>query len=354
MNYNLLSLVLLFTCSYQQQRLFSSKVSSQNVTKIESSSSTQSFTGFGFSGFGSPESGGFPGTGGSPFSGFPDFGSPGRGGSPGGGSPPPREERSCAESRTKNPNYTIKNKYLRNKRYFTQGLLFDGEQLVESTGGYGTSYIHRLNLDEENKTVQVIGESVEIDDELFGEGCTILQDSEGTKHIYQLTWKAGKVFKYDMNFQLVAELELPSEIKEGWGLTHDPERPTIGIISEGSENLFEVDAADGFRVINKTRVLRDGRPVDNLNELEWIEGEIWSNIFTSDFIIRVDPESGNLLRSYDMENLIDEAKCDLRSEFGANFDSDSVLNGIAYNQETGKIYVTGKLWAFIYEIEFEN
>lgn len=265
-----------------------------------------------------------------------------------------KSEKDCALLRTENSSFSIKNKYLRKKRYFTQGLLFDGPTLLESSGSYGNSYLHKLKLDEASKTVEVDGKSVKLGDQYFGEGSDILEDSKGTKHIYQLTWKSKKIFKYNMNFQKVAEHELPSEIitGQGWGLTHDPKRPTIGIMSDGSEFLYEIDAADNLKVIKKIKVVLNEKPIKYLNELEWIKGEIWSNIFTKDYIVRIDPKSGEIIQHYNMEDLVDEARCDLKSKFGLNFDSNTVLNGIAYNEENGKIYVTGKLWAFIYEVEF--
>ena len=209
---------------------------------------------------------------------------------------------------------------------FTQGLLISDGKLYEGTGLRGSSSLREVNLE----TGAVIQQK-NLDAEYFGEGVTIF----GNK-IYQLTWTSGNVFIYDKSsFELQQTLSIPGE---GWGLTHNGEHL---ILSDGTSVLQFLDP-ETLNVV-KTLSVKDGEiPVNRLNELEYINGEVWANIFKEDHIARIDIDTG-LVKSYVDLSSISERK-----------GSEDVLNGIAYDANTGKIYVTGKNWSKIYEIEIDE
>jgi glutamine cyclotransferase len=223
--------------------------------------------------------------------------------------------------------YEIVDIYPHDYRAFTQGLEFHDGYLYESTGLRGESTLRRVDLD--------TGEVLQIhhlDDELFGEGLTILN-----KRIYQLTWHAGIGFVYDLEtFELIDEFEYEGE---GWGLANDGERL---IMSDGSDTLYFRDPVT-FEEIDRVEVFDDNGPVEMLNELEYIGGEVWANIWFEDTIVVIDPETGWVERRIDMTGL-------LRDEDRGQHRVD-VLNGIAWDAENQRLLVTGKLWPVMYQIE---
>jgi glutaminyl-peptide cyclotransferase len=223
--------------------------------------------------------------------------------------------------------YEIVNTFPHDPRAFTQGLEYLNGYLYESTGLRGESSLRRVNL-ETGEVVQMR----ELDDEHFGEGLTIFDG-----RIFQLTWQAGVGFIYDLEtFDLIGEFSYQGE---GWGLTNDGDRL---IMSDGSNTLFFRDP-DTFEEIGKVDVYDDHGPVMMLNELEYIEGEVWANIWLEDVIVVIDPESGQVTRRINLTGLLQpEDQGDRRVD---------VLNGIAYDQDQGRIFVTGKLWPALYEIE---
>jgi len=207
---------------------------------------------------------------------------------------------------------------------FTQGLVYYEGYIYESTGKYGTSSLREIDL----ATGDVLNQ-VDLDSDLFGEGLTIL----GSR-AYQLTWLSGKGFVYD-----IKTLELLGNFTysgEGWGLTTDG---IDLIMSDGSSYLRFIDP-ETFEETQNIEVLDNGEPVDLLNELEYINGEIYANIWTTDMIARIDPTSGEVLGWIDLAGLLgDDAT-----------GSEDVLNGIAYDSEGDQLFVTGKLWPKLYEI----
>jgi len=232
--------------------------------------------------------------------------------------------------------YEIVNTYPHDSRAFTQGLIFHDGWLYESTGEYGDSTLRRVNL----KTGKVEQE-FELSRDYFAEGLTIFNEK-----LYQITWKEKAAFVYDLKtFKMLQEFDYPGD---GWGLTHDD---THLIMSDGSHVLRFVDPAT-FKTDRTISVFReDGSPLMNINELEYIKGEIWANIWHSELpnvlgkpnrIARINPASGKLVGWVDLNNISpDDVK---RSD-------ENTLNGIAYDAPTDRIYVTGKLWKKLFEIK---
>ena len=208
---------------------------------------------------------------------------------------------------------------------FTQGLFIQDGILFESTGRVGSSGLRRVDLDSGE-----VEQSVAIDPPYFGEGSTQLGD-----RVYMLTWRRETGFIFD-----AATLEPAGRFNydgEGWGLTQDG---TSLILSDGTAELRWLDP-DTFEETRRVTVRLGGRPVRRLNELEWVDGEIWANIWQSDLIVRIDPDTGTVNGLIDLGEVIPDAVAGSR---------DAVPNGIAWNAETDQIFVTGKLWPALYEI----
>jgi glutaminyl-peptide cyclotransferase len=213
------------------------------------------------------------------------------------------------------------------RQAFTQGLEFHDGYIYESTGLRGESTLRRVNL-ETGEVLQLH----ELEDHLFGEGLTILDD-----RIYQLTWQAGVGFVYDLDsFEQLSEFSYEGE---GWGLANDGERL---IMSDGS-NVITFRDPETFEILEEITVYDDRGPVMMLNELEWIDGEIWSNIWRDDIIVVIDPETGWVTQRIDLTGLLqDEHRGEHRVD---------VLNGIAWDPHGERLIVTGKLWPVMYQIE---
>lgn len=217
--------------------------------------------------------------------------------------------------------------YPHDRAAYTQGLVYNPDgTFYEGTGLYGESTLRLV----EAETGEVL-RSVPLDDDQFGEGVAVIRD-----RIYQLTWQTGTAFVYDR--ETFDPLGTFTYDTEGWGLTTDGERL---IMSDGSSRIVFRDP-ETFAATGAIDV-RDGKlPVSNLNELELIDGEIWANVYQTNRIARIDPASGDVIGWIDLTGLLD--RNDPANE-GAE-----VLNGIAWDQETGRIFVTGKLWPSLFEI----
>lgn len=210
---------------------------------------------------------------------------------------------------------------------FTQGLILHDGILSESTGLYGHSSVRHVDL--ETGRVERI---VSLDEQIFGEGIAVLGDE-----LYLLTWKnrVGYVFDHKT-------LEFKRAFRyggEGWGLTTDG---THLILSDGTPVLKFLDPKDA-RVVRRLPVRDGGTLVENLNELEFVEGEIYANIWYSDRIARINPKTGELVGWLDGSELRNHVRLDDPRE--------DVFNGIAYDRETKKLYVTGKRWPKLFEVE---
>jgi glutaminyl-peptide cyclotransferase len=206
---------------------------------------------------------------------------------------------------------------------FTQGLVALNGELYEGTGRNGQSSLRRVALE----TGDVL-QRRNLGPLYFGEGITIMGE-----RIYQLTWQSQLGFVYDRaSFDLQKTFLLPGE---GWGITHDG---THLIVSDGTADLRFLDPQTQAEV-KRVAVTEDGMPLDRLNELEYIDGEVWANVWYTDFIVRIDPATGNVVSKLDLSGL--------HMQRGA----DDVLNGIAWDAATDRLFVTGKLWSALYEIE---
>lgn len=211
---------------------------------------------------------------------------------------------------------------------YTQGLFFHDGQMYESTGVAGESTFRKVDIPT-GKPLR----RLDFSDKYFVEGSVALGD-----RLYILTWHNRVAFVYDIS--TLEYLSTWSYPREGWGLTTDG---TDLIASDGSAGLYFMDSE--FRVKRKVTVKLQGRPVRLLNELEYIDGKIWANVYTSDIILIIDPADGKVEGTVDCTGLLPKK---LRKP-----DTD-VLNGIAYNPEDGKIYLTGKNWPRMYEVKIEE
>ncbi|MCK5670564.1 glutaminyl-peptide cyclotransferase [Candidatus Bathyarchaeota archaeon] len=221
--------------------------------------------------------------------------------------------------------FNVVDTYPHDESAFTQGFVYHGGLLYEGTGLYGRSSLRITEL----STGDFI-EQVNLPSDLFGEGITILGD-----RLYQVTWQENTGFVYSLDLAFIDTFTYDGE---GWGLTHDGEHL---VLSNGSSTLSFLDPGT-FQVVRTVDVTYDDEPVSNLNELEYVDGVIYANIWQTDRIVMIDPEDGAVVGWIDLEGLEEH----LDSTEGIN-----VLNGIAYNEESGRLLVTGKLWTNVFEIE---
>jgi glutamine cyclotransferase len=209
---------------------------------------------------------------------------------------------------------------------FTEGLVFNGGFLYESTGLYGRSTLRKTQLE----TGQVLQQH-DLPADVFGEGATIFGD-----RIIQLTWKSQLGYVYDkLTFRLLREFTYPTE---GWGITHDGKNL---IMSDGTANLYFLNP-DTFERVGQIEVHGDNGPVTQLNELEYVQGEIYANVWQTYRIARIAPDTGQVLEWIDLSGLLSAE--DRRVPV-------DVLNGIAYDPEHDRLFVTGKLWPKLFEIK---
>ena len=225
--------------------------------------------------------------------------------------------------------YEVVAAYPHDTRAYTQGLFFHDGHLYEGTGRYGTSWLRKV----EPTTGEVL-QQVSLPAEYFGEGIALLGG-----RIFQLTWLSQRGFIYT-----AADLALIGEFRiegEGWGLTTDG---TDLILSDGSDTLSYLDAATQ-RVVRTLRVREQGRSVHDLNELEYIGGLIYANVWHSDDVLKIDPRSGDLVGRIDFSGLLAGER---------PRDPEAVLNGIAYDPTSGHLYVTGKNWPKLFEVRLTS
>ncbi|MDM8549030.1 glutaminyl-peptide cyclotransferase [Desulfobacterales bacterium HSG2] len=226
--------------------------------------------------------------------------------------------------------YKIVNTYPHDRNAFTQGLVFEDGVLYESTGLRGRSTLRKVEL-ETGKLFRCC----KLPSQFFGEGLAVCGN-----RLIQLTWQSGTGFVYDKSsFALVGTFKYPTE---GWGLTHDGTRL---IMSDGTSSLYFLDPGD-FGVTGKIGVYDDRGPVTRINELEYVRGEIYANVWQTDHIVRIDPGTGQVTGRIDLEGL-------LSPEDTGGYRVD-VLNGIAYDTENDRLFVTGKLWPKLFEIELRS
>lgn len=233
--------------------------------------------------------------------------------------------------------YEIVNTFKHDSQAFTQGLVFYNGFLYESTGQHGKSTLRKVRLEDGD-----VVKKRKLGEDYFAEGLTIFNDK-----IYQITWQENTCFVYDINsFEPTAELKY---IGEGWGLANDG---TNLIMSDGSHIIRFVNPAN-FQNVRTITVTHDGKPQYRLNELEYVKGEIWANIWHSEdpqvlgkpnTIARIDPSSGKIVGWIDLNGISPE---------DVQRNEENTLNGIAYDAQTDRIFVTGKQWKKLFEIKIK-
>lgn len=233
----------------------------------------------------------------------------------------------CSQAQVRQYSYKVVKEYPHDVAAYTQGLFFHGGKLYETTGQYGTSTIRTVDL----ATGKPIVEK-KLNRKYFGEGSVILG-----KDLYVLTWTNKVAFRYDA--ATLSYKQTVSYPREGWGLTTDGNQL---IASDGSAHLYFMDA--DMKLQKKLPVTMNGRPLRNLNELEWIDGKVWANVYMTDMIVMINPSTGKVEGALDCTGLLPD---DLYTS------ATDVLNGIAIDA-AGHIFVTGKNWPKLYQIELMN
>jgi glutamine cyclotransferase len=240
----------------------------------------------------------------------------------------PSTDQSPAAARAPLTAYEVVNSYPHDPQAFLQGLVWYDNGFYESTGLEGHSTLRRVEF----PSGRII-KSIHLAPDLFGEGLTLVGD-----RLVQLTWKSHRGFVYDReSLTLLREFTYDTE---GWGLTYDGKNL---VMSDGSDTLTYLDP-DTFQPGRRLKVTWDGRPQGQLNELKYIEGEIWANVWPQDQILRIDPLTGRVKSYLDLKDLYPPQ---LRTS------ADAVLNGIAYDALTKRIFVGGKLWPHLFEIRLK-
>jgi glutaminyl-peptide cyclotransferase len=232
--------------------------------------------------------------------------------------------------------YEVVNEYKHDSDAFTQGLVYLNGFLYESTGQYGKSSLRKVEF-ETGKVLQ----KHRVANDYFAEGMTIFKDK-----IYQLTWRSGKGFVYNLeDFKLVSEFNYKGE---GWGLTHDG---TNMFLSDGT-HVIRIVKPEDFSTIRTIVVMdENGKPLMNINELEYVKGEIWANIWHSEsigkpnHIARIDPANGKLLGWINLSGI---------SPTDTGRDNENTMNGIAFDEKGDRIFVTGKKWKKLFEIKLRS
>lgn len=222
--------------------------------------------------------------------------------------------------------YKIVNSFPHDPEASTQGLVYEDGVLYEGTGLRGRSSLRKVELE-----TGYILQNHDLPEKYFGEGLTIFDDK-----IIQLTWRSRVGFVYDKkSFKLVKKFNYSTE---GWGITHDGKSL---IMSDGTDNLYFLDP-ETFEEIKRVKVFDRNGPVNRLNELEYVKGEILANVWLANRIARISPETGEVLGWIDLKGLLENVGG--KGRIG-------VLNGIAYDEKNDRLFVTGKLWPKIFEIK---
>ena len=219
---------------------------------------------------------------------------------------------------------------------YTEGFEWNGDTLIESTGNYKESKLILLDTN-----MKEIRKPLKLNDEFFGEGTTLFKGK-----IYQLTYKEHKVFVYDAKtLNKITELYFPFE--EAWGMTHND---TAIIVTTGGSNLYYLDPVT-FKTIKTVGVYDNNGYVANVNELEYLNGKLFANVYLTDKILQIDPMTGNVLAVADLSNIL--AQVGVKND-PKKIDAGNVLNGIAYNKQKGTFFITGKMWPVTIELKLNG
>jgi len=222
--------------------------------------------------------------------------------------------------------YTVIKTYSHDQNAFTEGLFYADGYLYESTGLYGSSTLRKVELE----TGKVLQETV-LSDSFFGEGCTIIDNI-----VIQLTWESHVGFVYDKDtFQVQSNFTYATE---GWGITFIG---TCLLMSDGTDNLYYLNP-ETYQTVGNVQVHDANGSVVNVNELEYINGDIYANIWLTEKIAIIDPQTGQVEAWINLSGLGNSARLSVND----------VLNGIAYDQQNDRLFVTGKNWSQLYEIKF--
>jgi len=224
--------------------------------------------------------------------------------------------------------YNIKAVYPHDTNSYTQGLQFVDGVLWEGTGEWGKSVLQKVDL--QSGKAEVLASLPKSE---FGEGITVLGDK-----VYQLTWTNNKVHVYDLQGNHLKDMRY---VGEGWGLTSDGESLYM---SNGTTDIYKMNP-ETFKREGKITVTMRGEAVNFINELEWIDGKIWANVYTTDYVVIINPQTGIVEGLIDFTGLLKPEDVTERTD---------VLNGIAYDAEGKRIFVTGKLWNKLFEIEINK
>jgi glutaminyl-peptide cyclotransferase len=229
--------------------------------------------------------------------------------------------------------YTVLSVLPHNPEAFTQGLVVYNNKVLESTGQNGTSWVGEVNPASGDHDKKII-----LDRQFFGEGITVLNNK-----LYYLTWKSGVGFIYDARtYKKIREFEYDPVIKQGWGLTHDNKHL---IVSDGTDKIHFLDSAT--LKVQRTITVTDGNmKIKELNELEFVNGFIFANVWQTNWIVKIDPVTGKVVGKVDLSALGNEIQA-----IDPNAD---VLNGIAYDKNSRAFLITGKLWPKSYLVRFQK
>ena len=243
--------------------------------------------------------------------------------------------------------YKVLNIYNRenDNKIYTQGLFFsdDKNSIYESGGLYGESRIIQLKY----PSLEIIKET-RINNKYFGEGI-----AKCNNFIYQLTWRERKIIKYDYyTLEKINEINMDYQMKEGWGLSISNNENEL-FATDGSDKIFRLDCNQNLKVIDIIKVKFNGHSVNYLNDLIYNNGFIYLNIYLDNRIAKVNIQNGEIVKFYNMQNLIEfEFKKGILTT--SNFHKGDVLNGIAYNDKNQSFLITGKRWGYMYEIVFNE
>lgn len=230
--------------------------------------------------------------------------------------------------------WDIVNTYPHDTSAYTQGLFYAGGNLYESTGRKGES---TLRITAVNGKVR---KQTALADDVFGEGACLLDGS-----IYQLTWKGKKGFIYNTSLERTGEFPYPGAF-DGWGLTTDGR---YLILSDGTHLIRFLDPRDSMKVVRTIQVFDHKEAVKLLNELEYVNGILYANVYTKNYIVGIDPASGKVLSKIDLTGLLPE-----KNHYKGFDEYNYVLNGIAHDPRTGHFYLTGKKWPLLFEVRFST
>lgn len=244
--------------------------------------------------------------------------------------------------------YQILDTYERSSTHYTQGFYWTNGQILESAGLHGQSSIQYLEIDENEKRIS-LKKKTPVDSRYFAEGCDMITENGETK-IFQLTWLEQKIFQYNSELQLVKTFDQPSDIIQGWGITHDPAKPCDFIISDSSSTLKIMDC-NTMKVKRSAPIMHGGNPLDAMNELEYVEDYLLANVYLTKEIHIIDLETNKSVRKLDFSLLLEKANQHLRERNLLTLDFQQCLNGIAYDKDKQELWITGKEWPLVFKIK---